>query len=75
MAEYIKLDFAIIDSIHSWSSRLTWKSSANKVVVVTGAGKGIGYFLANELSKRSSTVYAIDKMFSKQKQKNIWIQK
>ena len=45
-------------------------SLKNKVVVVTGAGKGIGYFLANELSKRSSTVYAIDKMFSKKKQKN-----
>ena len=50
-------------------------SLKNKVVVVTGAGKGIGYFLANELSKRSSTVYAIDKMFSKKKQKNNYFQK
>jgi len=50
-------------------------SLKNKVVVVTGAGKGIGYFLANELSKRSSTVYAIDKMFSKKKQKSNYFQK
>ena len=37
----------------------------NKVFVITGAGNGIGYFLANELLKRSSIVFAIDKTFSR----------
>ena len=44
-------------------------SVKNKIIVITGAGRGIGYFLANELSKRSAIVYAIDKTFSK---KNDW---
>ena len=50
-------------------------SVKNKIIVITGAGRGIGYFLANELSKRSAIVYAIDKTFSKKNEGNYYFQK
>ena len=40
-------------------------SVKNKIIVITGAGRGIGHYLANELAKRSSVVYAVDKTFSR----------
>ena len=40
-------------------------SVKNKIIVITGAGRGIGYFLADELAKRSAVVYAVDKTFLK----------
>tara|TARA_Y100001936_G_scaffold94489_1_gene92988 strand:+ start:2005 stop:2760 length:756 start_codon:yes stop_codon:yes gene_type:complete len=42
-------------------------SIKNKIFVITGAGKGIGEFLANELSQYSAIVYGIDKNFPKRK--------
>ena len=50
-------------------------SVKNKIIVITGAGRGIGRFLANELSKRSAIVYAVDKTFSKKNQTNDYFQK
>tara|TARA_Y100000310_G_scaffold156238_1_gene155672 strand:+ start:1784 stop:1930 length:147 start_codon:yes stop_codon:yes gene_type:complete len=43
-------------------------SVKNKIIVITGAGRGIGHFLANELSKRSAVVYVIDKKFKIRKE-------
>ena len=50
-------------------------SVKNKIIVITGAGKGIGFFLANELSNRSAIIYAIDKTFPKKNKKNNYFQK
>ena len=50
-------------------------SVKNKIIVITGAGKGIGFFLANELSNRSAIIYAIDKTFPKKNKKNNYYQK
>ena len=50
-------------------------SVKNKIIVITGAGRGIGRFLANELSKRSAVVYAIDKTLSKKNEGNYYFQK
>lgn len=36
-------------------------SIQDKVIIITGAGRGIGNFLATEMWKRSAIVYAIDK--------------
>lgn len=38
-------------------------SIKNKVFVITGAGRGIGNFLATELSKRSAIIHGVDKTF------------
>ena len=38
-------------------------SLKNKVVIITGAGKGIGNYLANKLSQEKAIVYAIDITF------------
>lgn len=40
-------------------------SVKNKIIVITGAGRGIGYFLADELSKRSAIIHIIDKTYPK----------
>ena len=49
-------------------------SIKNKTIVITGAGRGIGNFLANELAKRSAIVYAVDKIFSKKNEQNNYFQ-
>jgi NAD(P)-dependent dehydrogenase (short-subunit alcohol dehydrogenase family) len=38
-------------------------SLANKVILITGAGKGIGNYLANKLSEEKAIVYGIDIKF------------
>ncbi len=49
-------------------------SIRDKVVVITGAGRGIGNFLAMEMQKRSAIVYAIDKKFkNKSKTENLFM--
>lgn len=35
----------------------------NKVVIITGGGRGIGKLLANEMWKRNAIIYSIDKFF------------
>ena len=37
----------------------------NKIIIVTGGGKGIGQTLCVELAKRGSIVYCLDKKFEK----------
>ena len=49
-------------------------SVKNKIIVITGAGRGIGQYLANELAKRDAVVYAVDKTFSKRNQRNDYFQ-
>jgi NAD(P)-dependent dehydrogenase (short-subunit alcohol dehydrogenase family) len=50
-------------------------SVKNKTIVITGAGRSIGQFLANELAKRSAVVYAVDKTFLKIYERNDYFQK
>jgi len=40
-------------------------SVKNKVIIITGASKGIGYFLATELSKQNAIVYGLSKTLPK----------
>ena len=40
-------------------------SIQNKVIILTGAGRGIGNLLANEMWKRDAIIYSIDRVFSK----------
>ena len=44
-------------------------SIKNKVIIITGAGNGIGKILAEEMWKRNAIIYSIDKIFSKGKKK------
>ena len=39
-------------------------SLKNKVILITGAGKGIGNYLADKLSQEKAIIYAIDISFS-----------
>ena len=41
-------------------------SIKNKVVIITGASRGIGYFLATEFSKQGAIVYALSRTLPKQ---------
>ena len=45
-------------------------SLKNKVILITGAGKGIGQHLAEKIAEQSAIVYAIDKQFTKKMSKN-----
>ena len=45
-------------------------SLKNKVVLITGAGKGIGQHLAEKIAEQDAIVYAIDKQFTKKTSKN-----
>ena len=45
-------------------------SLKNKVVIITGAGRGIGQYLAEKIVERDAIVYAIDKQFTKKTSKN-----
>ena len=40
-------------------------SLKNKVVLITGAGRGIGQHLAEKITEQNAVVYAIDKQFAK----------
>ena len=42
-------------------------SLKNKVVLITGAGKGIGQHLAEKIAEQNAIVYAIDKQFTKKR--------
>ena len=44
-------------------------SLKNKVVLITGAGKGIGQHLAEKIAEQNAIVYAIDKQFTKKNAK------
>jgi len=46
-------------------------SIEGKVIIVTGAGRGIGYELATNLAKYSSIIYSLDKKFTKKIPKNL----
>lgn len=46
-------------------------SIENKVMIITGSGRGIGYQLATELAKYSAKVYSLDKKFPKKIPKNL----
>ena len=46
-------------------------SIEGKVIIVTGAGKGIGYELATNLAKYSAIIYSLDKKFAKKIPKNL----
>ena len=43
----------------------------NKIVIITGAGRGIGYELAIGLAKYSAIIYSLDKKFAKKIPKNL----
>ena len=45
-------------------------SLKNKVVLITGAGRGIGQHLAEKITEQNATVYAIDKRFTKKTSKH-----
>ena len=45
-------------------------SLKNKVILITGAGRGIGQHLAEKIAEQSAIVYAIDKQFTKKMSKN-----
>ena len=36
-------------------------SIENKIIIITGGGRGIGYYLGTELSKQGAIVYALSK--------------
>ena len=40
-------------------------SLKNKVILITGAGRGIGQHLAEKIAEQNAVVYAIDKRFAK----------
>ena len=44
-------------------------SIKNKVIVITGAGNGIGSILAEEMWKRNAIIYSVDTVFPKAKKK------
>lgn len=46
-------------------------SIKNKVVVITGAGRGIGFHLAKEMANCKAFVYCVDKQFPKKIPKNL----
>ena len=46
-------------------------SIKDKVIIITGAGKGIGKFLAMNMAKQSAIVYGIDLKFSKKVPENL----
>ena len=45
-------------------------SLKNKVVLITGAGRGIGQHLAEKIAEQNAVVYAIDKRFAKKTSKH-----
>ena len=45
-------------------------SLKNKVVLITGAGRGIGQHLAQKIAEENAIVYAIDKQFTKKTSKS-----
>ena len=50
-------------------------SLKNKVILITGAGRGIGQHLAEKIAEQNAIVYAIDKNFpktSKRSMKNLF---
>ena len=46
-------------------------SIEDKVIIITGAGRGIGYQLAVGLAKYSAIIYSLDKKFTKKIPKNL----
>ena len=46
-------------------------SIEGKVIIITGAGRGIGHKLATELVKYSATIYSLDKKFIKKIPNNL----
>jgi len=45
-------------------------SLKNKVILITGAGRGIGQHLAEKIAEQNAIVYAIDKRFAKKTSKH-----
>jgi len=41
----------------------------DKIIVITGGGRGIGYVLSNKMSEQGAIVYSIDKKFSRNNSK------